>query len=147
MGLFSGIGEVTVNGGGVYLLPGATYEVRIAAVKTIAARGGWHGFVAEFEIVKSTHPDRPAGMMCSWMVKLDPAYRQTALANIKGFVAAVTGMQPGDIDEAGVEAVVAADNPLKGMRVKATVSEISKKNGEPFTKVLWTSVTAPEETK
>lgn len=141
MGLFGGIENVQVNGGGVYLLPGANYEVKITAVKTISARGGWHGFVAEFEIVASTHPERPAGMMCSWMVKLDPKYRETALANIKGFVAAASGLQPNDIDEAGVEAVVAADNPLKGMRLKASVTDIKTKEGKDFTKVVWSSAT------
>lgn len=135
MGLFSKIGEAKSNSGGVYFLPGK-YELEVRANKTGKTRENRPFFVAEFTIISSTNPERPAGTMVSQMVMLDKNI-ETALGNIKGYVAALFGMEEKDVDEAGVEQLVAADNPGAGMKIKAVASNIKTRAGKDFTKVVY----------
>ena len=135
MGLFSKIGEAKSNSGGIYFLPGK-YELEVRANKTGKTREGRAFFVAEFTIISSTNPERPAGTSVSQMVMLDKNL-ETALGNIKGYLAALYGIPEADVDEAGVEALVAADNPGAGLKIKAVASNIKTRAGKDFTKVSY----------
>ena len=137
MGLFGRIGEkgIKSNGGGVFFEPG-TYALEVRANKTGNTRDKRAFFVAEFTILESTNPDRPVGTGVSWMVMLDKNI-ETALGNIKGYVSALFDMPEEEVDEAGVEALVQADNPAAGMKIRATVSTVKKRNGDPFTKPVF----------
>jgi hypothetical protein len=73
------------------------------------------------------------------MVMMDN-YIETALGNIKQCVAALFGVDEAQVDEAGVEAIVSAENPSKGARVKATASNIKTRAQKDFTKVIFTAV-------
>ncbi len=143
MGLFGNIGDKSIksNGGGVFFEPG-TYALECRANKTGKTREGRPFFVAEFNILESTNPLRPAGTGVSWMVMMDKNL-ETALGNIKGYVASLFDMAEENVDEAGVEALIAADNPGSGLKCRATVSTVKKRNGDPFTKPVF----APYEKK
>lgn len=135
MGLFSKIKDAKSNGGGIYFLPG-TYALECRANKTGVTREGRAFFVAEFTILESTNPDRPVGTSVSWMVMLDKNI-ETALGNLKGYVSALFGIPEEEVDEAGVEALVSAENPGCGMKIRATASNIKTRAGKDFTKVLY----------
>lgn len=133
MGLFGKIKDAKSNGGGVFFLPGS-YELECRCNKTGTTREGRPYFVAEFTILKSSNVERPEGTSVSFMVMLDK-YIETALGNIKGYVAALFDMPEVEVDEAGVEQLVAAENPGAGMRVKAIASNTKTKAKTDFTKV------------
>ena len=135
MGLFGKITEAKSNQGGVYFEPGL-YVVECKAVKTGQTRDNRPFFVAEFVIKESTNPLRVVGSSVSWMVMMN-ANIETALGNIKGFAAAIFDIPEHTVDEAGVEAMIAADNPCNGMLVRAEAVMIKTKKGEDFTKLMW----------
>lgn len=137
MGMFSGIDKAKSAEGGVYPVPGV-FDLEVVALKAGKTRAGKNFFVAEFEILASSVQDaRPVGSLMSWMVMIDPAYLDTALGNIKGFLSVLTGIPHAKIDEAGVEDAVSAGNPCKGMRVRAAFNNIKTKAGKDFTKATW----------
>lgn len=141
MGVFSGINEAKPAGGGVYVEPGV-YDLEVIALKAGSARDGRQFFVAEFKTLKSNNPSRPVGCVQSWMVMLDRRYLETALGNIKTFLATLTNSEPHEIDEAGVEMAVAADNPMAGMKIAASFVNIKTKAGKDFTRPTWLAYTA-----
>lgn len=137
MGLFGRIGEkgIKSNGGGVFFEPGK-YALEVRAHKTGKTREGRSYFVCEFTILESSNPERPSGTGVSWMVMMDKNL-ETALGNIKGYVAALMDMSEEDVDEPGIEALISAANPGAGLKVRAVVSTVKKKNGDPFTKPVF----------
>lgn len=135
MGLFKGIESAKTSKGGVYPLPGV-YTLEITSAKTGVSRAKRHFFVAEFRVLASTNADRPEGSEMSWMVMLD---HDSALGNIKAFLSAATGSAEDEIDEAGVEAVVSAANPLKGCKVRASAVNVKTRAGGDFTKMSWSA--------
>lgn len=137
MGLFGRINEkgIKSNGGGVFFEPG-TYALECRANKCGKTREGRPFFVAEFTILESTNKDRPVGTGVSWMVMMDKNL-ETALGNIKGYVAALFDMPEDEVDEAGVEALIAADNPGAGMKLRAVVSTVKTRANTPFTKPVF----------
>lgn len=131
------------SGGGVYLKAPGLYVLRIAKVKVDEARAGFPYFLAEFDIVESSHPDLPKETRASWMATMKNAtFRDTFRANVKGFVlATLQGQQPGfrgdQVNDQVIAAVTGEQQPLTGMLVRAQASDISTKAGNPFTKVLF----------
>ncbi len=57
MGLFGGIKDAKYSEGGVYVVPGL-FRFKIKEVKIIETRAKDKGFVAEFEVLKSSAADR-----------------------------------------------------------------------------------------
>jgi hypothetical protein len=133
MGLFGKIKDAKSNGGGIFFLPG-TYELECRANKSGKTREDRPYFVAEFTILASTNPERPVGTSVSFMVMMDK-YLETALGNVKGYVAALYDVPEDEVDEAGVEALISADNPGAGLKCRATASNTKTKKGGDFTKV------------
>lgn len=133
MGRFSKIKDVTSNGGGIYFLPGK-YALECRVNKTGKTREDREFFVCEFTILESSNAERPVGTSVSMMVMLDK-YLETALGNIKGYVAALFNIPEVEVDEAGIEQLIAADNPGAGLKVRAIASNTKTKKGSDFTKV------------
>ncbi len=133
MGLFGNIASAKSSGGGVYFLPGS-YALECRANKSGKTREGRAFFVCEFTILESSNPERPVGTSVSMMVMLDK-HLETALGNIKGYVAALFDVPEESVDEAGVESLIAADNPGAGMKVRAVASNIKTRAKTDFTKV------------
>lgn len=145
MGLFSKIGTVSSNGGGVYFHPGFVGIAECREVKMLKARSGKDIFIGDFTVLESNMLDKHAvGSRVSYLVTLDPAYLETALGNVKGLAAALFGIPEADVDEAGVEAMIAADNPCQGRQVKVIASNIKTKKNTDFTKVVFESYAATE---
>jgi hypothetical protein len=130
MGLFAGIKEAKVSQGGVYIEPGV-YKSRIDACKSGKTRAGVGFFVVELEHLESNNLKHPPGTKVSWMVTLD---KEPALGNIKAFLAAASNSKEEEIDDAGAELVVSAENPLKDTVLKISAVNIQTKAGTPFTK-------------
>lgn len=128
--MFAGIESARMSTGGVYPLNGA-YLLEINAVKSGQTRKKIDFFVAEFKILESDNPRRAKGTEMSWMCTMD---KEPALGNIKAFVAASTGCSSDDVDEAGVLAIVSAENPLKGTKIRLMATEVTTKSGKPFTR-------------
>lgn len=133
MGLFDKIKEAKSSSGGVYFLPG-TYALECRVNKVGKTREQRPFFVAEFTILESSNAERPVGTSVSLMVMMDKNL-ETALGNIKGYVAALFDMPELEVDEAGVEALIAAGNPGAGLKVRAIASNIKTKALKDFTKV------------
>lgn len=145
MGAFSQIRNAKGSGSGLYLTEGQ-HDLEILAVKQ---RQGWNGtsFIVEFKILEST--TMPTGSRPSYVVKLDPkdpVKLDLQLTDIKEFIAAATGMNPGEVDEPDVEEATSAANPLAGTRIKAiSQNRPTKKPGAFFTKHSWISCEPSQE--
>ena len=145
MGSFTGIGEAKVGAGGVYFLEG-TYQVEVLKVFTMRSRQKDDLFIVECRILESENEKRPAGTKASWVVSFK---HDSALGNIKGFVAAANGIDPNDdervtaeVTEEAVEMAVSDDNPLQGLTMGLVCTMVSTKAGNPFTRHDWEPVTA-----
>lgn len=97
----------TIGGGGNYLPSGFNGVVRI---KRCHFHKGFEqdlAFIAEYEVIESNMPGIAVGASYSWYQgKLeDKKMRTTALGEIKGFIAAVIGIDPGN--KSAVDAEVA----------------------------------------
>lgn len=138
MGLFGKIKEAKSSGGGIYFLPGK-YLLECRVNKTGKTREDRPFFVAEFTILESSNPERPVGTSVAYMVMLDK-YLETALGNVKQYVSALFGIPEEEVDEAGVEELVAAANPGAGIQVRAVASNTKTKKGGDFTKVVFDHV-------
>jgi hypothetical protein len=60
-----------------------------------------------------------------------------AMGNIKQFISAVVGCEMSQVTEQVAEAIVSAQQPLKGKYVRASAINIMTKQNRPFTKVKW----------
>ena len=149
MGKFGGMQEAKIGQGGVYFLEGR-YTVRVVKVFMLDSRRSGDLFTIEAIILKSTCPQRPVGLKCSWQVKMG---QDMALPNIKGFLAACAGADPSndlevraaftdqdgrDISEETAEMAVSDENPLAGIDLDLVVVTISTKEKKmPFSKHSW----------
>lgn len=136
MSIFGGIKDAKASGASAYLVPGV-FLFEVLALKTGKARDGRNFFVAEFKTLESSAPERPVGSVQSWMVMLDARYMETALGNIKTFISVLTETPVHEVDEAGVEMAVSADNPCAGSRIRCSAVDIKTKGGKDFTKPTW----------
>jgi hypothetical protein len=152
MGKFTGMKDAKVGQGGVYFLEGK-YRVKVAKVFMLGSRKSGDLFTVEAVILASTNPQRPVGLKGTWQVKMG---QDMSLPNIKGFLAACNGANPGndkevldcftdkagnDVSEETAEMAVGDDNPLAGVEVDLTVVMITTKGkGLPFSKHEWSPV-------
>jgi hypothetical protein len=159
MGLFAGIAEANPTLGGVYFQPGK-YIVEVRAAKTIKSQKekSKDYFVVETEIIASDHTAQAAGLRVgSKPSQAIDMGNLMAMPNIKGFIAAASGVRPDAGDALNPELIgvwqgltgvvmtieqiceraVAADNPLAGVRLFVEAVETKTKAGDPFTKIMW----------
>lgn len=140
MSLFDGIEDAQVGQGGVYFLPGK-YLVKVLKCITLKSRKREDLFIVECEVVESDVPERKPGSKASWIVNFK---QDAALGNIKGFIAAANGIDPGD--ESAVneqvnleicEYVVSDENPLAGTLVGLVAVNKKTRAGSDFTLHMW----------
>ena len=146
MGLFSGIGDAQVGQGGVYFLPGE-YVVEIIKCFTMRSRKREDLFIAECLIKESNNPERRPGSKASWVVNFK---QDAALGNIKGFVAACSGISPSnqkavdaEVDEESCEYAVDDDNPLAGTLLSLSAVNKITRAGNDFTLHMWEPYDGP----
>lgn len=140
MSLFDGIEDAQVGQGGVYFLPGK-YLVKVLKCITLKSRKREDLFIVECEILESDVPERKPGTKASWIVNFK---QDAALGNIKGFIAAANGIDPGN--ESAVneqvnmdicEYVVSDENPLAGTPVGLVCVNKKTRAGSDFTLHMW----------
>ena len=92
MSVFSKIKEAQVSKSGQYFKEG-NYKVRIKAVKLINSQAGpaKQFFVIECEVMQSDNSDIQVGSEKSHVIDMS---KVMALPNIKGFMAAISGVDP-----------------------------------------------------
>lgn len=157
MGRFKGLAGVKTNQGGIYFLDG-DYEVEFEECKFEHTRKG-DTWITKAKVIKSTNPERAPGVAPSWVVVLKPEYIDTCMGDIKGFAAAVLGINNPDayVPEGGpegerpedkkartdkfwddtLEYIVSDAQPLRGMRIGLNVVTIMTKKEKPFGKHTW----------
>ena len=92
MGLYGGIKDANHSEGGVYLTPGV-YRLEVQALKTIKARAGKSGFVAEFVILEASGDTKlKPGNTASWMTMEGDNF----LGNVEELRGRARGELPGD---------------------------------------------------
>lgn len=143
MGLFAGIEEAEVGGGGVYFLPGI-YKIEVEKVFAKESRKGDALFIVETKILESDNEERVVGSTCSWVVAFKK--HEAGLGNIKGFIAAANGIDPTDkvqvkaeVNQAAVEMACSEDNPLQGIVLPLECNLIKTRQGNPFTLHTWSA--------
>lgn len=145
MGLFTGVEDAKVGQGGVYFLAGK-YLVEVVKCFAMSSRKREDLFIVECMIHESNNAERPAGTTASWIVNFK---HDAALGNIKGFIAACNGIDPSDeakvneeVNEEVCEYAVDDDNPLAGTTLQVTATQITTRDGGPFTLHSWEPVAA-----
>jgi hypothetical protein len=140
MGLFDGIEQAQVGQGGIYFLPG-NYVVEVLKCITLRSRKREDLFIAECLIHESDNPERRPGVKASWYVNFK---NDAALGNIKGFVAAANGIDPGnqgevdkEVDAEVCEYVVSDQNPLAGTWLLLSCANTKTRSGADFTLHRW----------
>lgn len=138
MGMFDGIDKVSSSSGGAWLLPGK-HRFRINALKSPDGLRNGQCFIAELAVVASTNPAYVEGQSVSWIRNITK-HREMALADIKGFLAAVANCDEGTIDSAAARDAVSDDQPFAGAMVDCEAFNRPTKTGGEFTRTLWTAV-------
>lgn len=92
-------------------------------------------FSYEVEVIETTHPEVKPGMICS--VTTTDRYPESYFADVKGFLCAVLGVEPEEIDLPDWQAAYQPDQPHAGKIIMATVHQQKNRTGEgSFTKVI-----------
>lgn len=121
--------------------------MRLLEVKHIEPRKGGHAILVKFEVVKSTNPERPKGMICGWYQGLTGNSADVGPGVYKRFVTICAGLDPDDpasnsqILESDLEAAVEESQPFAGLLIDAEAIESAKKdeNGDPYVNVQWSN--------
>ena len=139
---FDRIGSSQPNEGGVYPEPGLYPVVCVDVLKMIKSRKGEDIFIAEFEILASEVGDRPMGTKMSWVANFK---HDAAPGNVRMLLAAIMGVNIGEVDSAGSQLAVSDKNPCHGRLVRLTATQTTTKAGNPFTLCKWDAI--PEDTQ
>lgn len=137
MGIFDGIEAVSSNQGGQFVFPGK-HRFRIKALKSPPNLRNGNCFIAELQVVSSTHEDYIEGMAVSWVRNITK-HKEMALADVKNFLAAVAGCREEDIDQEGADAAVGEKQPFAGALVDCEAWNKPTQKGENFTRTLWST--------
>lgn len=153
-GFFRGLGSAKPSVGGVYFqcnkgpdhtekepdwLP-AMYVVEVKKLTAMVSRKKDDLFIFEAKILESDCPARKEGMTCSWVVNLA---KDSALGNIRGCLAALSGIEPSDelgleeIDDDVAELAVSDDQPFRGAMVGLECTMVKTKKNDDFTLHRW----------
>lgn len=147
-GRFAGLSKVRTNQGGLYYEPG-TYLVEVNLIKFQLNRKRKEQIIVETTCLGSNNALRPAGCQPSWVVTLDPEYFDTAMGDVKRFIATLLGIPDADsyvpddgtdVDEFwedAVEDAVSDSQPHKGVKLNLTVVQRATKKGGTFSVHTW----------
>lgn len=144
--LFSKLGNVKIQEGGVYFKPGL-YLVEIQETKIIETRKKVDAIVIGCKILGTKNDDEECnqpGTTASQVLMLGGEAADSSLSNWKGFLAKAAGIDdPEEHSDAEWEAVAVAaveDNVFKGTIMVLNCFEITTKKGHPFTRHDWMRV-------
>lgn len=146
---FDGIEDANVFDRGAYLPPDGTYALKVIKMLVKTTRKSGPAFIAECEVIHSTHPEIKPGMKRSWFQKLSDT--DVAYPAIMEFMGALLGIDRDDkeawgnfksnlravMNEAGNFEGKAEDHPLHGETVKVSTWQKETNNGKEFTVHDW----------
>lgn len=118
-------------------------------------------FIVEFRVLSSSHPEHKPGSSASWTL-VDPS--DSGAGDLKGWCWAVAGADPRSLKDTDEEAQQQAsllalaamgeaeafaaleipENYFVGKRLNLETKTVLKKNGDPFTKHVWSPAEAEE---
>jgi hypothetical protein len=134
---FSQIGQAEVSVQGVYAAPGVYPVLYLDNMKMIESRKHDILFVAEFDILKSEVPSRPAGSRISYIVN----FRHDAgPGNVKEFIATLMDVSPQEVDENTARIACSEKNPCRGRLIRLEAILTTTRTGNDFTIHRWTVI-------
>jgi hypothetical protein len=129
---FAGIENAKTSEKNAHLAPGCSFVLEVMANKKFKSRKGETWFAAEFSILEASGPDaNPVGSVASYLVKMTG--NDSALGNIKGYVAALINEPPTKVDAKMCEELVGVENPGQGTKVRVTTVATKTGKGGDFT--------------
>lgn len=129
---FAGIENAKTSDRLPNLTAGCSYILRAESNKKFKSRKGETFFAAEFTIIESSGPNANApGTQASWLVKMTG--NDSALGNIKGYVAALIHEPVKNVSAAMCDELVGEDNPAAGKNVRVSTMLVPTKKGGEFT--------------
>jgi hypothetical protein len=146
---FDGIEDAQVFERGSFFPPDAVFYLKVHRMLVKGTRKSGPAFIAEFEVLYSTHPDVNVGAKKSWFQKLTD--KEVAFPAIKEFMGALLGYSPDEkeewktfsgqlreiLNEAGGFEGKAEDHPLHGETVKVSTWQKKTQNDKDFTVHDW----------
>ena len=146
---FEGIEDAKVFDRGAYLPPDGIYALRVIRMLVKQTRRAGPAFIAEHEVIYSTHPDIQPGAKRSWFQKLQD--KEVAYPAIKEYMGALLAIDRDDKDawkefEGQIRDILneaanfegkPEDHPLHGETVKVTTWQKTTKSGNEFTVHDW----------
>lgn len=122
-----------------YLLEGQ-YLLKVERIELKVSRDRVQYYLVELSVVYSDNPERPQGMMVTWMTKL---FSDMGPINVKRFLAALYGIDPNS-EQANTEITsdvaklsVSPEQPCVGMMIQAQCQMIETRANQPFLQVSW----------
>jgi hypothetical protein len=139
---FAKVGDADARLNSVYPVAGVYPVLQVDAMKMITSRKGDDVFIAEFDVLESLCPDRPAGTRMSWAVN----FRHDAAAgNVKSFIAAVMNSDASEVDAESARYACSPENPCSGRLVRLEATETITKSGSPFTVCSFRPIPDPQQ--
>jgi hypothetical protein len=136
MGIFDGIEKAEYFEGGKYVSPGL-YLAKIDKVKQAMTRKKRPFFVVEMTVLETSNPkDHPVNDGMSWMVMLD---QDAALGNVKHFISVASDTPLDQVQASDAEDACGEDNPLSGVTLRISATNIKTKADKDFTKCRFMS--------
>jgi len=137
---FEDIGNSDGRTGGVYPLPGIYPILFVDVIKMIVSRKKDNVFIAEFDILQSDVPERPAGSRMAWAAN----FRHDATAgSVKAFLAAVMNCDQSEVDAEGSRLACSDKNPCHGRLIRLEATQTKTKSNNDFTLCAWRPI--PDE--
>lgn len=120
---------------GVYPLPGSYQILYLDSIRMIVSKkDGVDCLVAEFDIIKSSVPERPPGTHMSYIAKYN---KPSTAGNVKALILALTNEPEENFTANAFRYVCSEDNPCHARLVAMEASEIETRTGGRFTKCAW----------
>lgn len=131
---FDMIGDAEGRFNAVYADPGVYPVLQVDVLKMIVSRKQEHLFIAEFDILQSLVPSRPAGTRLSWVAN----FRHDATpGNVRTFLATLMDVPVEEVDAAGSAAACSDANPCHGRLIRLEAVHTLTKTGGDFTLHNW----------
>jgi hypothetical protein len=131
--LFEKVATARPNDFGRYIEQGK-WKFLIQAVKEVKPRSGGEAFTVELKVLETDNPNFRVGEAVSWQCH---SKHDSAPSNIRHFIANAMNCEFDEVDSAGYQAIVSAENPLGGTVIYALGTNILTRANKPFTKVRW----------
>lgn len=122
---FSGIRDASPSNRNRRLEPGQ-YLLKVEALRYfVSTKTHKPVFVADFEVVDSSHADFAPGDIVSYPV-VQGKFANYFFADIKQVIAAVSNLKDEEVDEETADSAVSEEQPLKGETVRCFVTPNAK---------------------